>query len=336
MITIAIDTMSGDFGPAVTVPASVRALSFNPDIKILLLGDNAAIQSELTQCGCYDDSRLRIVHTTQVVGMGDKPAQALRHAKDSSLYRGIQLLSQNEVQAFVSAGNTGALMMVGCHLLRLFDGIDRPAICTAIPTQKGQALLLDIGANVDVRAAHLQQFAVMGSVFASAVMGVKKPRVGLLNIGIEGIKGNESVKEAAELLQANATVRYTGFVEADQLFFDIVDVAVCDGFVGNVALKAGEGAAKLIRFQLKQLFDKNIFYRFLGVCIAPLLKQFCADINPSRYNGASFLGFTSTLVKSHGGADADAFFNAIIVAKKEAIENIPQKIHQSLQQMFAK
>lgn len=323
MITIAIDAMGGDYGPAVTVPASVRALSFMPDISIILLGDNKAIQNQLSRLNCVLHDRLRVVATSQTVSMDEKPANVLRNKKDSSLFRAIQLLREGEVQACVSAGNTGALLAVGCHLLRTFDGIDRPAICTAIPTDKGQTFLLDIGANVDVPAKNLHQFAVMGSVLASAILGMEKPRVGLLNIGVEDIKGNEQVKNAAELLQRDNTINYCGFVEADQLFFQQVDVAVCDGFIGNIALKASEGTARLIRHTLSQ--------SMIGRLIKPLLAGFRSKINPSRYNGASFLGLTATLVKSHGGADVDAFCRAIKVAKFEVAADIPRRIQEKLQ-----
>ncbi len=331
MIAIAIDTMSGDFGPAVTVPASVRALSFMPDISLVLVGDSDAIQAELAKLPAGDDNRVRIVATSQVVGMDEKPAVALRNRKDSSLYRAVQLLQQGEVQACVSAGNTGALLAVGCYLLRTFDGIDRPAICAAIPTLDGQALLLDVGANVDVNAENLHQFAVMGSVLASAVLERQNPRVGLLNIGVEDIKGNEQVKHAASLLQADRALNYTGFVEADKLFFSEVDVAVCDGFVGNVALKASEGAARLIRHKLRDSFSGGLLQRLRGLLVEPMLRTFRAQVNPARYNGASFLGLTATLVKSHGGADVDAFCHAIEVARFEAQSDIPRKIQAQLQ-----
>jgi phosphate acyltransferase len=334
MITIAIDVMSGDFGPAVTVPASVRALSFMPDISVILLGDSEAIQLQLSRLEQTFNNRIRIVATTQTVGMDEKPVQALRNKKESSLYRAIQLLQEGEVQACVSAGNTGALLAVGCHLLRTFDGIDRPAICATIPTEHGQSFLLDVGANVDIHAENLHQFAVMGSVLASAVLGVEKPRVGLLNIGVEDIKGNEQVKHAASLLQADKGLNYLGFVEGDQLFFDQVDVAVCDGFVGNVALKASEGAARLVRHKLKESLSSSLLHRAAGWLIKPLLSGFRSKINPSRYNGASFLGLTATLVKSHGSADIESFCCAIAVARAEAQANIPRLIQEKLQNLL--
>ena len=331
MITIAIDVMSGDSGPAVTVPASVRALSFMPDISLILLGDNDAIQLQLSQLNNTYSDRLRVVATTQIVGMDEKLVHALRNKKDSSLFRAIQLLQEGEVQACVSAGNTGALLAVGCHLLRTFEGIDRPAICATIPTDSGAAFLLDVGANVDVHAENLHQFAVMGSVLASAILDIEKPRVGLLNIGVEDIKGNEQVKHAALLLQADQALNYLGFVEADQLFFNRVDVAVCDGFVGNVALKASEGAARLIRYRLQESFSAGFFQRVAGWFLKPLFSSFRSKINPSRYNGASFLGLTATLVKSHGGADIHAFCRAIEVARAEVEADIPRRIQEKLQ-----
>ncbi|MBK8288258.1 MAG: phosphate acyltransferase PlsX [Cellvibrionales bacterium] len=334
MITIAIDVMGGDFGPAVTVPASVRALSFMPDISVILLGDNEDIQFHLSRLKYACHERIRVVATTQTVGMDEKPVQALRNKKDSSLFRAIQLLQEGEVQACVSAGNTGALLAVGCHLLGTFDGIDRPAICAAIPTDSGQAFLLDVGANVDVPAINLHQFAVMGSVLASAVLKIQKPRIGLLNIGVEDIKGNERVRHAALLLHADKALNYTGFVEADQLFFNRVDVAVCDGFVGNVALKASEGAARLIGYKLRDSLSASFFRRIASIIIRPALAGFRSKISPSRYNGASFLGLTATVVKSHGGADIESFSRAIAVARAEVLAEIPRQIQHKLQEML--
>ena len=336
MIMIAIDIMNRNFGPHVTMPASIRTLSFLSDINLLLLGDNDAIQKELAKLHCDSNHRLRIVHTTQTVAMSDKPLHVLRNCKDSSLYRGIALLAEGEVQGFVSAGNTGAMLVIGHHLLKMFDGIDRPAICAPIPTVNGKTFLLDVGANVDVDAKNLHQFAVMGSVLAAAILNIPQPRVALLNVGVEDIKGNEQVQQAAALLQADSALHYTGFIEADQIFFDTVDVAVCDGFTGNVALKASEGAARLIRQYLSQAFKRKWIFRVLGVLVAPILNAFRSSINPSRYNGASFLGFTSTLVKSHGSADANAFFHAIEVASVEAKANIPKKINEKLQSVLLK
>jgi glycerol-3-phosphate acyltransferase PlsX len=332
MIRIAIDSMSGDFGPAVTVPASVRALSFLPDLNLVLLGDADAIGTQLDRLNSPHANRIQVLATSQVVAMDEKPSSALRNKKDSSLYRAIQLLKDGEVQACVSAGNTGALLAVGCHVLRTFDGIDRPAICATIPTQNGRAFMLDVGANVDVHAENLHQFAVMGSVLAAAILNKENPRVSLLNIGVEDIKGNEQVKHAVSLLQADSALNYTGFIEAHEIFFDKADVVVCDGFVGNVALKAGEGAARLIGHKLKQSFRGGLFRRVVGMLLRPMLADFRAEINPARYNGASFLGLTATLVKSHGSADVEAFCRAIELTADEVRAEIPQRIQQQLEQ----
>lgn len=335
MISIAVDAMSGDFGPTVTVPACLRALSFMPDINLVLLGDTELIQSELAkQESKVSRDQLRIVHTTQLVGMEDKPAIALRTKKDSSMYHAIQLLRDGEVMAVVSAGNTGALLAIGCHLLQTFDGINRPAICAAIPAVDGHTFLLDVGANTDVSADGLHQFAIMGSVFASAMLGVEKPSVGLLNIGVENIKGNGLVKHASLLLQADEALNYQGFVEADHLFHGKYQVVVCDGFVGNIALKSSEGTAQLIALRLREMFSQGFLLRITGWLIQPVLARFRSSINPAKYNGASFLGLRSTLVKSHGGADTDAFLRAIEVARNEVKAGIPELIEKNLQKFL--
>lgn len=321
--------MGGDIGPRVTVPACVRALSFMPDTSLLVFGDETLIRQQLD--GEVLPSRFSIVPTTQVIGMEEKPAQSLRTKRDSSLYKAIEALSDSQVQACVSAGNTGAMLAIGCYLLRTFAGIDRPAICTSIPTQQGRCFLLDVGANVDVHAENLKQFAVMGSVLAAALLGKRNPSVALLNIGEEDIKGNEQVKIAASLVQSDSALNYIGFVEADQLFFDRADVVVCDGFVGNIALKASEGAARLIAGQLRQVFDNNIFTRIAGALIRKPLNHWYEQINPARYNGASFLGLQSTLVKSHGAADCDGFVRALEQARFEAMTGIPRLINERLE-----
>jgi glycerol-3-phosphate acyltransferase PlsX len=330
-ITIAIDAMGGDFGPRVTVPACVRALSFMPDVKFILFGDEASVKGQLGAAGNRYPGRVEIVPTLQTIGMDEKPAQVLRNKRDASLFRSIAALADGDVQACVSAGNTGAMLAIGCYLLRTFAGIDRPAICTAVPTRKGRCFLLDIGANVDVHAENLRQFAVMGSVLASCLLEQSEPRVALLNIGEEDIKGNEQVKLAASLMQADPSLNYTGFIEADQLFFDRADVVVCDGFVGNIALKAGEGAARLVSERMQSAFDANALTRLLGWLVRPVLRQWKSQVDPARYNGASFLGLQSTLVKSHGSADIDAFVRAIEQACFEVRAGIPGLINEQLE-----
>lgn len=331
-ITIAVDAMGGDFGPCVTVPACVRALSFMPNVKFQLFGDKALIDAQLAGLESRFRDQLQVVPTSQVIGMDEKPSLGLRNKKDSSLFRAIESLAAGSVQACVSAGNTGAMLAIGCYLIRTFAGIDRPAICTAVPTREGRCFLLDVGANVNVHAENLRQFAVMGSVLAASLLHIERPRVGLLNIGEEDIKGNEQVRLAASVLQSDASLHYVGFVEADQIFFDRADVVVCDGFVGNVALKASEGVARLIADRVQSVFNRNWLVRLLGYLSRSPLQALRSQIDPSRYNGASFLGLQATLVKSHGGADINAFVHALEQACFEATIGMPQLINQQLEQ----
>jgi glycerol-3-phosphate acyltransferase PlsX len=226
------------------------------------------------------------------------------------------------------------MLAIGCHLVKTFAGIDRPALCTAIPTQKGRCFLLDMGANVNMTAENLRQFAVMGSVLASSILTLEKPRVALLNIGEEDIKGTQEVKLAANLCQADRFLNYAGFIEADQIFFDRADVIVCDGFVGNIALKAGEGVARLIAYKLKSVFSKSIVSRFIAWLSQSALLDLQQQIDPSKYNGASFLGLQSTLVKSHGGATVDAYYFAIEQAYVEASAGVPELIKARLQHAY--
>lgn len=331
MIKIAIDAMSGDFGPATTVPACVRALSFLPDTQLLLVGNTSLISQYLATIELSDEQRerLQIVPAAAVVAMSDKPAHVLRHKQDSSLYVALQLLAQQKVNACVSAGNTGALLAVGCHLLPPFVGINRPAITAALPSANGQTLLLDVGANVTADADNLYQFAVMGQILARALFDKASPRVGLLNIGSEATKGTSTIQLAAQLIKDDPELNYAGFVEADQLFFDAVDVAVCDGFSGNVALKASEGAARLLRQRLADVL-KITEGELIPKAVGDHLAGFHTQMNPTRYNGASFLGLPATVVKSHGNANAEAFANAIAVAHYEVVHGVPQAIGERL------
>jgi glycerol-3-phosphate acyltransferase PlsX len=261
--------------------------------------------------------------------MDELPSQALRFKKDSSMRVAINLVKSGEADACVSAGNTGALMATARFVLKTLPGIDRPAICTTIPARRGHTHVLDLGANVDSKAEHLLQFAVMGSVLVNAVDNIEAPRVALLNIGEEEIKGNEQVKQAAALLGASP-IHYVGFVEGDGIFLEDVDVVVCDGFVGNVALKTSEGVAQLIRHYMEQEFKRNLLTRLAGLAALPVLRAFARRIDPRRYNGASLLGLQGTVVKSHGGADALAFANAIKIAMLEVQKAVPQRIAKHL------
>jgi glycerol-3-phosphate acyltransferase PlsX len=333
-LTIALDGMGGDIGPEVVVPAALRVLKTSEDaLRLILVGQEDVLSACLTRLKAKDHPQIVIRHASQLVSMDESPAQALRVKKDSSMRVAINLVKQGDADACVSAGNTGALMATARFVLKTLPGIDRPAICTTLPTVRDHVRVLDLGANVDSKAEHLLQFAVMGSVLA-AVNGIERPRVGLLNIGEEDIKGNEQVKEAARLL-AVSDLNYIGFVEGDGVYLDDVDVVVCDGFVGNVALKSSEGVAKLIRHYMTQEFKRNLLTRLAGLIALPVLHAFSRKIDPRRYNGASLLGLPGIVIKSHGGADALAFANAIQVAMLEAKQALPQRIDTHLSALHA-
>lgn len=324
--TIALDAMGGDHGPDVVVAAALSYLADNAHAELILVGNEERITRIL---GDASRERLRIRATTQEVAMDEAPSKALRNKKDSSMRVAIDLVKNGEAQACVSAGNTGALMSTARFVLKMLPHVDRPAICTAVPSLHGHTHMLDLGANVDCTAEHLFQFAVMGSELICAVDGVDRPRVGLLNIGQEEIKGNEQVKQAHELLTRSG-LNYIGHVEGDGIFLADVDLVVADGFVGNVALKSSEGVAKFIGNSLKHQFKRTWYTRLAGLIAMPVLKNFRRTMDPRRYNGASLLGLRGIVVKSHGGADAIAFENAIYIAEKEILANIPQRIGEQV------
>ncbi len=325
-ITIALDAMGGDHGPGVIVPAALDFLTGDPDTRLVLVGQEAALSTYLA--GKDFGERLRIHPASQVVGMDEPPSKALRGKKDSSMRVSIDLVKGGIADAVVSAGNTGALMATARFVLKMLPNVDRPAIITAIPTVHGHTWVLDLGANVDCTAEHLFQFAVMGSELVSAVDGVQRPRVGLLNIGQEEIKGNEQVKQAHDLISASQ-LNYAGYVEADELYLGDLDVVVCDGFVGNVALKSSEGVAKMVRHNLDLELRRNLYTKIAAVLAMPALRRFARTMDPRRYNGASLLGLKGIVVKSHGGADILAFENAIRIAKQEVRADVPNRIsHQ--------
>jgi len=328
-ISIALDAMGGDAGLEMVVPAAIAALNEHPDVGIILVGDETQLADAIAAAGAADNQRLIIHHASQKVEMDELASSAMRNKKDSSMRVAINLVKTGTADACVSAGNTGALMATSRFVLKMLPGIDRPAICTSLPSMTGHTWMLDLGANVDVDAEHLFQFALMGSVLAGAVDGNQEPRVGLLNIGEEEIKGNEQVKEAAQLLM-DAIPNYAGFAEGDDIYKGNFDVIVCDGFVGNVSLKTSEGVAKMIADFMKQEFSRNILTKLAGLCALPVLKAFKKRIDPRRYNGASLLGLRGIVIKSHGSADALAFANAIKVAILEVRENVPERITSQL------
>ncbi|MEH6550860.1 MAG: phosphate acyltransferase PlsX [Pseudomonadales bacterium] len=310
-VRIAVDAMGGDFGPSVTVPACIRALAHHPELSIVLVGREPDIRANLPPDTSFLQDRLTITHCDDVVAMTDKPVFALRNRRQSSMRIAIELLQAGEVAACVSGGNTGALMAMGFYVLKATPGIDRPAICTALPTAEGHCYLLDLGANVDSRAEHLHQFAIMGSLLAQVLDDKASPEVVLLNIGEEANKGNSQVKLAAELIGRDKRLNYGGYLEADRLFLGEADVAVCDGFVGNVAIKSSEGTARLIASKIAQEFNRNLFTRLLAKMVWPAIQRVQKAIDPAAYNGAFFLGLQGVLVKSHGNADVDGFVRAI-------------------------
>ncbi len=325
--------MGGDIGPQVTVPAALSALSAHPQLTLIVVGDATSIERVLpANLSPSLKERLIIRHASQQVSMDELPSSALRNKKDSSMRVSINLIKEGIAQACVSAGNTGALMATARFVLKTLPGIDRPAIITMFPTAIPDKVvyMLDLGANVDSAAHHLYQFAIMGSLLVSSLNGVTHPKVALLNIGQEEIKGNEQVKQTAVLLTNSKVVQYVGYIEADAIFLGSVDLIVCDGFVGNVALKSMEGAAKLIVKFTKEAFAKNWLSKCMGLMAYPVIRNLKKRIDPSRYNGASLLGLNGIVVKSHGGANVLAFTHAIHQALVEVEHDIPQRIREQV------
>lgn len=301
MIAIALDAMGGDHGPKVVVPAALKVLQEFADLQLILVGDSALLTAQLRQLKASTNERLTIQHASEQVAMDEPPSQALRNKKDSSMRVAINMVKENKVQACVSAGNTGALMAIARFVLKTLPGIDRPAILAKLPTIEPDkpVRVLDLGANVDSSADHLFQFAVMGAVLAQAVDNIAAPKLGLLNIGEEEIKGNEVVKQTAQRLTESQYLNYVGYIEANAIFHGKVDVVVCDGFVGNVALKASEGVAKMVASYMKQAFRKNWLTKLVGICALPILKQLGRKLDVDRYNGASLLGLRGHKNKKH-------------------------------------
>lgn len=328
-ITIALDAMGGDHGAHVVVPAALAALKHSPDLHLILVGDEHVVHAELHRHHACADERLVLQHASQQVGMDESAAQALRGKKDSSMRVAIDLVKEGRAQACVSAGNTGALMAIARFVLKTLPGVDRPAIISALPTIHGHTHMLDLGANSECSAQHLFEFALMGSALVSAVENIARPRVGLLNIGSEEIKGTEIIKEAARLM-AESDLNYIGFVEGDDIYTDPPDVIVCDGFSGNIALKTSEGVARMIRHYLKQEFNRNLLTRLAALCALPVLKAFQSRIDPRLYNGATLLGLQGVVVKSHGSTDVLGYTHAIRVAEREARNNVPRAIGEQL------
>jgi len=329
-ITVAIDAMGGDHGPHVTIPAALKALESDDQLNVVLVGLSDAIEAELKANKASVSPRLRIHHASEVVTMDESPQSALKNKKDSSMRVAINLVKSGEANACVSAGNTGALMATARFVLKTLPGIDRPAIASTLPSEKGNTYMLDLGANADCTPEHLYQFAIMGAMLVSCVEHKERPTVGLLNIGSEDIKGNEVVKQAGELLKASH-LNFYGNVEGDDIFKGTTDLVVCDGFVGNVSLKTTEGLAHMMGKFLTQEFKRNWLTKLMALGALPVLKAFKKRLDPRRYNGASFLGLRGIVVKSHGGADQVAYLSAIHVAVEEARSGVLRRITEQLE-----
>jgi glycerol-3-phosphate acyltransferase PlsX len=326
LITVAVDCMGGDHGPHVTVPAALEFQARLPDVDVVLVGLRDAIEAELKARGTAAGPRLRVHAASEVVAMDEPPAQALRYKKDSSMRVAVNLVKSGEAHACVSAGNTGALMAISRFVLKTLAGIDRPAIATVLPNmRRGSTYVLDLGANVDCTAEHLLQFAIMGAMLVAAVEHKERPSVGLLNIGAEDIKGNEAVKLAAALLRESG-LNFHGNVEGDDIYKGTVDVVVCDGFVGNVALKSSEGVAQLMAAVMREEFSRNFLTRVAALIAMPVIRAFRGRLDHRRYNGASLLGLRGIVIKSHGSADVFAFRHALERAVDEVTNNVPQRI----------
>jgi phosphate acyltransferase len=318
--------MGGDHGPQVTVPAALAFQARHPDVEIVLVGRADALEQVLEARGAAARARLRVHPATEVVGMDEPPAQALRYKKDSSMRVAINLVKAGEAHACVSAGNTGALMAISRFVLKTLPGVDRPAIAAVLPNMKGgYTYVLDLGANVDCTPEQLMQFGVMGAMLVAAVEHKERPSVGLLNIGVEDIKGNDTVKRAAELLRESG-VNFYGNVEGDDVYKGTTDVVVCDGFVGNVLLKASEGVATMIVGFLRQEFTRTPWNMLAAWMAKPVRKALRARMDPGKYNGASLLGLKGIVIKSHGSADAYAFGQALSRAVEEVENNVPERI----------
>ncbi len=324
--------MGGDHGPPVILSAAVKAIQLHSDVHFVLCGDEEIISSSLQPLTNVERNRVTIKHCSQVVEMGEAPTSALRNKKDSSMRRVIELVESGEADACVSAGNTGALLTLSFYLLKTLSGIDRPALINMMPTTgHHNVFLLDLGANVNCTPEILFQYGVMGSVLAQEVAGIASPRVALLNVGEEDIKGNAQVKSADQLFKDAPGINYIGYVEGDDIFTDHADVVVTDGFTGNVALKSSEGLAKLVINEVKRQSQKNFYTRLLAKIAFPLLKSIYNSVNPDQYNGASLIGLRGIVIKSHGNAQKDAFYYAIVQAMKEAKMHLPEKIKTKIE-----
>lgn len=329
-ITLAIDAMGGDHGLSVVIPASMNALKKQPQLKLLLVGQEPLIKKALIHYPKSLISRCEIIHAPEMVEMDELPSVALRTKKNSSMRIAINCVKEGKADACVSAGNTGALMATARFVLKTLPGIDRPAIVAELPSMKGKMWVIDLGANVDSCAEHLFQFAVMGSALIQAVDHIPKPKIAVLNIGVEEIKGNDQVKRTAYMLSECKLLNYVGYVEGDGFYLGDCHLIVCDGFVGNVALKASEGLAKMINRQIKEVFLQSFGSKLIGLLAKPILKRLKKRLDPARYNGATLIGLNGIVIKSHGGANSLAFENAIYQAALQVKSNVVELVRDKI------
>jgi|SRR5690554_4114980 len=320
--------MGGDFGPPVTVPAAVKALRRHPGLRLYLVGDQQKITPFLQGLAADEQQRLEVLHTEMVISNQARPDSILRSYRESSMYLTVDLVRQGVADACVSAGNTGALLLAGRHLLKTIPGIDRPAIIATLPATRagGYTYLLDVGANTRCNASELCQYALMGSVLASSLTDKQRPRVALLNIGEEEHKGTPAIRETSRLLNASPDIEYIGFVEGNQLFDGKADVIVCDGFTGNITIKTSAGAVEVLHRVMRRGLTRRWYYRLFGWAVSPLLKDLWKELQPARYNGATLVGLQGIIVKSHGNARQDGFARAIEHALYQVADDVPARI----------
>jgi glycerol-3-phosphate acyltransferase PlsX len=333
-VTVAIDCMGGDHGPRVTVPAAVDCVRHTEGVNILLVGLEDVLTAELRKFKAQAGPRLAVRHASEQVSMDEAPAGALRGKKDSSMRVAVNLVKDGAAHACVSAGNTGALMAVSRFVLKTLPDIERPAICSVLPTLKGHTYMLDLGANVDCTAEHLLQFAVMAASLVTSVENKPQPSVGLLNIGAEDIKGNEVVRQAADLLRGSG-LNFYGNVEGHDIYKGTTDIVVCDGFVGNVALKSTEGLVRMLKIYLQEEFNRNALTKLAGLVALPVINAFRRRVDPRRYNGATLLGLRGIVVKSHGSAGRLSFQVAIGRAIDEARSSVLADITERMSVIHA-
>lgn len=338
-LTLALDVMGGDIGPRITIPASIKALEADPMLSLLLFGDSRQINPLLENIPARLKNRITVCHCSRIIDNNQSVTQALRQSKGTSIRLAIEAVQKGEAQGCVSAGNTGALMGLSKVILQPLKGIARPALLSVIPAVNGKrSVMLDLGANIECGAEHLHQFALMGSIFAENILDLVYPRIALLNIGIEEIKGYKSIRDAAELIKKDTALNYNGFIEGNLLLSGQADVIVSDGFIGNVALKTMEGTAKSLMALLLGDNKTSRYGQYLKPAVNWLFKHLfkksynkLSSMNPEQYNGASLIGLTAVVVKSHGSASENAFFYAIKDAALQARQQVPAKILAGLE-----